>query len=159
MRLWFFLIPSISVTLLTPRICRCGRCTTPCVTPLCRLKGRLCCSKAANTFALVENVRAAEVALAKYEPEYRPIHVQVRQLQAEVRRLGLEIEERNQDLTRESRSDSLSETEIKDLEQRIVAHEAEKQTAQDRIPDDWEAARKRYVELATASKKASAILS
>lgn len=119
----------------------------------------MCCSEAGNTFALVENVRAAEVALAKYEPEYRPIHVQVRQLQAEVRRLGLEIEERNQDLTRESRSDSLSETEIKDLEQRIAAHEAEKQTAQDRIPDDWEAARKRYVELATASKKASAILS
>ncbi|MEE8301077.1 MAG: TRAP transporter large permease subunit, partial [Candidatus Tectomicrobia bacterium] len=113
--------------------------------------------KAGSTFALVENVRAAEAALAKYEPEYRPIHVQVRQLQAEMRRLDLEIEERNRDLTRESRSDNPSETAMKDLERRIAAHEAQKQTAQDRIPDDWEAARKRYVELAESGKKARAI--
>ncbi|MDH3672367.1 MAG: TRAP transporter large permease subunit [Gammaproteobacteria bacterium] len=113
--------------------------------------------KAGNTFALVEKVRLAEAALANYEAEYRTIHVQVRKLQAEKRRLDLEIEERNRDLTRESRSNRPSETEMKDLERRIAALEAQKQTVHDRIPDDWEAARKRYVELAKDSKEASAI--
>lgn len=113
--------------------------------------------KAGNTFALVEKVRVAEAALAKYEVEYRPIHVQVRQLQAEIRGLDLEIEDRNRDLTRESRRDNPSESKMKHLEQRIATFEAQKQAVQDRIPDHWEAARKRYVELSTASKKASTI--
>lgn len=112
-------------------------------------------NKAGNTFALVEKVRVAEAALARYEAEYRPIHVEVRELQAEMRSLDLEIEERNQDLTRESRTKSPSETEMRRLEKRIAALEAQKQTLQGRIRDDWQAARKRYVELAQASKKAS----
>ena len=112
---------------------------------------------AGNTFALVEQVRAAEAALAEYEVEYRPIHVQVRALQAEIRKLDREIEERQQDLTRESRSENPSETVMKDIEQQIMTLEAQKQTVQAGIPDDWEAARKRYVKLAKASKKASAV--
>ena len=50
-------------------------------------------AKTLATFALMDQVRAAEAAREKYEPEYRPLHREVRRLQVEIRKIESEIEE------------------------------------------------------------------
>lgn len=61
---------------------------------------------AANTFAEVSNVRAAEVALAAYVPGYKPLHTEVRTTQARTRRVRSEIAGLKQDIRRVNGSEN-----------------------------------------------------
>ncbi|MBT8353014.1 MAG: TRAP transporter large permease subunit, partial [Desulfofustis sp.] len=59
-----------------------------------------------HTFELVSLVRQTEAARLNYEPQYRPLHKQVRRLQSQQRIIELEIEELNQNVIRISRSEN-----------------------------------------------------
>ncbi len=110
--------------------------------------------KALATFELVEEVRAADAAVAAYVPEYKPLHHRVRRLQREVRDLEAELEDLRQTRTRLSRSDAEVDDRLARVEEEIAAVTAEKAKLEQSIPESWEEARKRYKELASAAKRA-----
>ncbi len=107
-----------------------------------------------NTFDLVAKVRTADANLSGYSPEYRPQHQHVRSLQSEMRNLSLKVEELKQDWTRTSRGDSPDKDDLIRIEAEIKKAEASIANLQNQIPETWTGARKRYVELEKAEKKA-----
>ena len=107
-----------------------------------------------NTFDLVAEVRMAEENLVGYSPEYRPQLRQVRILQSKMRNIRLEVDNLKQNLTRASRSDSPDKDELIRIEAQIEKAEASIKSLQNQIPESWTEARKRWVELNKAEKKA-----
>ena len=107
-----------------------------------------------NTFGLVQQVREAEANRIRYAPEFRPLHRQVRSLQADMRSFSLKIEKLEQDLTRASRSDSPDRGVLMRIEANIEKAEAAIVDLQNQIPETWDAASKRYAELEKAENQA-----
>jgi chromosome segregation ATPase len=107
-----------------------------------------------NTFDLVAEVRIAEENLGGYSSEYRPQLRQVRSLQSKMRNIRLNIVNLKQNLTRASQSDSPDKDNLIRLEAEIEKAEASITNLQNQIPESWAGARKRYVELEKAEKKA-----
>ena len=109
---------------------------------------------AMGTFDLVANVRAAEANVLQSTVGYRPLHVQVRQTQDDIRDIAAEAAELTSDLRRLKREDSPSPATISDLENRIEALNLDKVALEGSIPDNWKDERKRFVSLLNAEKKA-----
>ena len=109
---------------------------------------------ALGTFELVTKVRAAETDVRQATAGYRPLHLQVRQLQENARDIATEIEDFTTDLRRLKRREAPSRTEIEDLENTIAALSADKVALEASIPGTWEDERKRFVELLNAERKA-----
>jgi predicted nucleic acid-binding Zn-ribbon protein len=107
-----------------------------------------------NTFDLVAEVRMAEENLVGYSSEYRPQLRQVRSLQSKMRIIKLKIVNLKQNLTRASRSDSPDKDNLIRLEAEIEKAEASITNLQNQIPESWAEARKRYVALEKAERKA-----
>ena len=107
-----------------------------------------------QTFDLVAQVRKAETERLGYEPEYRPLHRQVRGLQSQRRRIEAEIVELERQATRISRSENPDKNGIALVEAEIDNARARITELQKLIPGDWTEARKRYTALDGAEKKA-----
>jgi TRAP-type mannitol/chloroaromatic compound transport system permease large subunit/predicted nucleic acid-binding Zn-ribbon protein len=109
---------------------------------------------AAGTFGLVDEIQRSESALAEYQPGYRPLHEQVRRLQADARDLDQLIEKREQDFTRMSRSSDPAQEQLDRIKADIDVLKDRQADLRAGVPDTWEDARGRLVELADAEKKA-----
>ena len=106
---------------------------------------------AESTFDLAAKVRTAEAAAQQYVPTYRPIHREVRALQADIRK----IDQTLADLARQQRRlESDRDDDRKRLEQRMTELKAEKSEIESRIPKGWNDARKRYTDLSNAERRA-----
>jgi tripartite ATP-independent transporter DctM subunit len=110
--------------------------------------------QAGATFDLVEAVRVAERNFEEFTPGYRPLHVQVRQIQKAVRKLADDIDELNQQRQRIAFSDSVDQSRIDKILERIAMLEREQKELEAGIPDTWEAARAEFLALAKAEKMA-----
>jgi len=110
--------------------------------------------RALTTFELVEEVRAAERALADYVPEYKPLHREVRNAQAKIRKLEAELAEFEQTRRRLTYADTDVAERLARVEDEIAKVRAEKSRLEESIPAEWEGARARYKELANAVKRA-----
>jgi len=109
---------------------------------------------AANTFDLVEDIRAAELRLAEFSPGYRPLHQQVRQIQKNIRRLAADIDELEQQRQRIVFSGEVDQARIDQILARIATLEDEQKTLQASIPESWEDARAEFNALTKAEKTA-----
>ena len=110
--------------------------------------------QAGATFGLVEAVRVAERKFDEYTPGYRPLHVQVREIQKAVRKLAEDIEELNQQRQRIAFSDNVDQSRIDKILERIARLEREQKELEAGIPDTWEPARAEFLTLAKAEKMA-----
>ena len=110
---------------------------------------------AETTFKLVENVRTTEAALNAYIPDYRPLHRDVRTLQAKNHRMRdkISVIERN---IRRMTDNGVPENKIARLKQEIDSFNEEIAINEGQIPGQWKEARATYVKLAEAEKKARA---
>jgi tripartite ATP-independent transporter DctM subunit len=111
-------------------------------------------AKALATFQLVEDIRAKERAVAAYVPDYRPLHVSVRRMQADIRDHIEEIDELRDELRQNERNNEGTAEDVAETNARIARLEAELAQLEAGIPPDWDAARKRYTDLAGAEKRA-----
>ncbi len=104
------------------------------------------------TFARVAKVREAEAAVAAMTPSYRPIHRQVRRLQADIRRL----EEERKELEAQARRTGADTdpTTAAALRAEIDALVRDRQALEARIPGDWKGIEKRFQALTTAERRA-----
>ena len=120
------------------------------------LRGKLEESFAAarSSLVLAGEVRAAEAAVAAYLPEYRPLHVDVRRKQAELRGLEEDLERLSRDRSRLSRDERATDADQALVEQRIAEVEARKAAIAADLPAAWDGVRARYVELADVRAKA-----
>ena len=106
-----------------------------------------------KTFSLVQIVKAAKKELDAFVPGYRPLHQQVRVLQAKVRRIGEEINETKIEVRRLTR-DGIASTIITSKKGRIEALKVEQAALTSQIPQQWKEMRKRYLNLAKAEGNA-----
>ncbi|EPJ55462.1 MAG: C4 dicarboxylatetransporter permease [Osedax symbiont Rs2] len=106
-------------------------------------------SKAAATFALVENIRATELELDSFSPGYKPLHVKVRALQKRMRRIDKSIKENQKTISRSDDSKLIAK-----LEQHNSDLLTRKQTLEAQVPAQWEEQHSQYKSRATALKKA-----
>ena len=108
---------------------------------------------ARSSIGLARAVRDADAAVEAYLPEYRPLHVEVRREQADLRKLGKRLERLERDRSRLSRDETASDEDRDTVERAIVRVEAEMAAIEAGIPAAWEDARARYVQLSDARKK------
>ena len=106
------------------------------------------------SFGLAQAVRDADAAVQAYLPEYRPLHVEVRRKQSDLRKLGQRLERLERDRSRLARDEAASDEDRDTVEREIARVEAERAAIEAGIPAAWEDARARYVELSDAWKKA-----
>jgi len=109
---------------------------------------------AGKTFALAEEIRVASSRVQDYSPAYRPLHVEVRRIQKNMRKLETKIAELTQDRRRISNTEPVDETRISEILANITKIEAEVNALGAGIPDQWEASHAKFVSLAKAEKKA-----
>ena len=110
--------------------------------------------KAGATFDLVAEIRAAELAVEEYSIGYRPLHVEVREIQREVRKLEREIDETDQERQRVAFTPPVDQERIDELVRRIADLGAERDALAASIADDWAPAREKFEQLAQAEKRA-----
>ena len=110
--------------------------------------------EARSSIELAGAVRAADAAVEAILPDYRPLHVDVRRKQADVRRLDRDLERLTRERSRLSRNETATDADLASVEERIAEAEARRAAIVDAIPDAWEGARARYVELADIQTKA-----
>ena len=102
----------------------------------------------------VQAVRAADAATQAYLPEYQPLHVEVRRKQSEIRRLDKRLERLERDRSRLTHDETATDADRETVNVAIEGLQAEMAAIEAGIPETWESARSRYVELLNAQKKA-----
>jgi len=112
---------------------------------------------AGKTFALAEEIRVAASRVQDYSPGYRPLHVEVRRIQKNMRKLEAKIAELTQDRRRISNTEPVDETRISEILATIAKIETEIDTLGAGIPEQWDASHAEFVALAKAEKKARQI--
>jgi len=103
---------------------------------------------------MIEDVRAAERALEDYSPRYRPLHIEVRQIQRKVRKLKKEIDELNQQRQRVAFEEPVDEKRVEKILTEIAGLEAKSKAFLASIPENWEDARAEFETLARKETKA-----
>jgi chromosome segregation ATPase len=110
--------------------------------------------QAGATFELVENVRTAASAFVEYTPGYRPLHIEVRQIQKNIRRIDREIEELDDQRQRITFSENVDEARIEKIQADIAALENQRNTLESGISANWTEARAGFEKVAKAEKTA-----
>ena len=77
------------------------------------------------SFGLAQAVRDADAAVQAYLPEYRPLHLEVRRKQSDLRKLGKRLERLEQDRSRLARDEAASDEDRDSVERVIAQVEAE----------------------------------
>ncbi len=111
---------------------------------------------AGKTFELVDKVRKAEKILNDAIPDYRPLHVKVRGLQADIMKIEKKVEEnekRHRLLSSENREAHI----LQSIQTTIEAFKNDQEELKKQIPAEWEEKRKVFVVLTKAEKKARRI--
>ena len=104
--------------------------------------------KAGKTFSLVEEIRDTSASVDKYSIEYRPLHIEVRQLQRQARRIDKDIEALDDERQNLRFAENVDEEKIPSLEAKITQLEEQKSALLSQIPDNWGSAREKFESLA-----------
>jgi len=109
---------------------------------------------ARDGLGLAQAVREADAQTQAYLPEYRPLHVEVRGKQSDLRKLRTRLEALDRERSRLAHDETADGAAIDAVEREQAEIEAEMIAIEDSIPASWEAARSRYVELSDQQRKA-----
>jgi tripartite ATP-independent transporter DctM subunit len=109
--------------------------------------------QAGAAFAMIEEIRAAEKALEDYSPGYRPLHVEVRQIQKTVRKIRRTIEKLEQERQRIAFADTVDEQRVERITSKIAELETEVKALEEGISPNWEDARAKFEALAKAETR------
>lgn len=112
--------------------------------------------KAVSVFPRLDEMKAASAALDAAKPGYMPLHRTARTLQTDIRKIDLEIKERQQAINRLKRQDGAVE-EIAIHTQKIESLKAEKTIHESALPERWESEHKVFDELLKTERKARAV--
>ena len=119
--------------------------------PGSEFKGAL--DKAESVFAHLDAIEQAETARNARIDAYRPLHAQVRGIQADIAKIDRELKELDRELDRVSRSGT-EPARQEALESRIEALKAERAERTAVIPQDWDTEHKAFQKLQKAETAA-----
>src|SRR5690606_2597838 len=105
------------------------------------------------TFERMDAITAARAALDEYAREYRPLHREVRSIQAAVRGVEERIADAGQRLNRERRAGAGDER-LREIEGEIETIESDAEALRQQVPAEWEGARELFLDLAAAERTA-----
>jgi TRAP-type mannitol/chloroaromatic compound transport system permease large subunit len=108
---------------------------------------------AEGTFGLIDKVRIAERAVQAAEPEYRPLHRQVRRIQVRIHDVKSDLEQEKTEFER-LREGEATEDERRARTDHIAELEAALRDLESLIPAGWADAEKRFRVLSTAERRA-----
>ena len=111
-------------------------------------------AEARSSLELAGEIRAADAAVDAYLPEYQPLHVDVRRKQADLRKLDGKLERLVQEHSWLTRNENATDADLASMDRRIAEAETRRAAIAQAIPDTWDGARARYVELADVQTKA-----
>lgn len=106
-------------------------------------------AKAAKTFEMIQNIADAEAAENAYAAGYKPLHVQVRAIQANIRDDKDEIKKLSTELRRLPK-DPIYDAKRAEMEAKIAADQAEIKQLEAQVPEEFKG---RYKEFSTLAKK------
>jgi tripartite ATP-independent transporter DctM subunit len=111
-------------------------------------------TNAAGTFGALEEAFASSQAIQDAAVDYRPLHVEVRRLQDDIRSADSELKELEERirLTKRFRPEAVDD--VEEYEERMVEIAAEKEELLAAIPDDWDPRHKEFVKVLSAEKRA-----
>ncbi|NNE64249.1 MAG: TRAP transporter large permease subunit, partial [Gammaproteobacteria bacterium] len=110
--------------------------------------------KAGKTFSLVEEIRNSSASVEEYSIDYSPLHIEVRQIQRQARRVDKDIETLDEERQNLRFAATVDEDEIARLEAMITGLEQEKSELLSQVPDNWESARDKFKSLAKKATRA-----
>ena len=110
-------------------------------------------AKAGKSFALIKRVRENANRLQEYIPGYRPLHVQVRVIQKQIKRVTGEIEALDEERQRLTFSEVESISGIDTILADIKSLELVRADLEKQIPPNWQEARDRFHALVSNEKK------
>jgi len=103
-------------------------------------------TKAEKTFGLVENILSSSASLDAYSIEYRPIHVETREIQKSIRSHNQEIKGLEEEIRRigfdENEPDA--ESKVSKMKSLISTIKSEKAVLESSIPDGFKSAREKF---------------
>jgi len=109
-------------------------------------------TSAQEAIALLAAAKTAEQAVIDNQDRYRPVHTQVRRIQADIRKVQERITVLDTRLDRTRGEDAEARKSV--IVERIDALQTEIQTLEDTIPAEWDAENQRHVELQQVETKA-----
>ena len=113
--------------------------------------------KAEMTFVLVDDIGKAGAAIDERTAAFRPLHRQVREVQAKIERFDGEIAEIHTDIGRISGDDANAQRRRGALSDALAKLEAKRAALEASIPDAWDEEQKQYSQLLRAEQKARAL--
>ena len=111
-------------------------------------------TNAGKSFRLIEQVREASRQLNNFIPDYRPLHVDVRFKQREMKRLNREIELLEQQRRATDLDEEGSNSPVKPVSEQITLLQIGYQQLESEIPHNWKENRSRFENLASTERKA-----
>jgi len=111
-------------------------------------------TKAENTFKLLDDIKATEVTLKQAVPAYSPLHVQVREIQRDVRKAQAELKHLRTTLSRTRGDDDAAKAARELLQAQIDNDTAKIESLEAKIPAEWTERNKAFKVLLNADKKA-----
>ncbi|HSG94698.1 MAG TPA: SLC13 family permease, partial [Afifellaceae bacterium] len=110
-----------------------------------------------KTFTLVEDIGTAEAAIDARTSAFRPLHRQVRRVQADMARIDESVTELHTDISRLTGKDANIQQRKQALTDRVASLEAERKALEPSIPAAWIDEQKQYSQLLKAEQKARAL--
>jgi chromosome segregation ATPase len=112
--------------------------------------------KAAATFPLVEDIARTLAVVDAATPVYQPLHIKVRQIQADIFKLDLEARDLATSISRTRGDDAATTARKAVLEKRLADRKARIEDLRKDIPANWEADHKAFADLQKTDKLARA---
>ena len=108
---------------------------------------------AGKSFALIEQVRQTSKRFDEYAPDYRPLHIQVRTIQKQIKRIKKEVDGLDQERERIESDQVGSKSVIEPVLAQIKSLELASTELEKQIPQNWLEARKNFETLASNEMK------
>jgi len=109
---------------------------------------------AGKTYALVKKIREAEALKDAYIPQYKPLHLEVRDIRVETSTIDRDLVRLKKRRGQLLGGNAAETAEVAEIEAHMLELEAEKKAMLASIPAAYADARKKYVALAAKEKKA-----
>ncbi|MCZ6883573.1 MAG: TRAP transporter large permease subunit, partial [Gammaproteobacteria bacterium] len=114
-------------------------------------------TNAGKSFTLIDQVHEASNRLQDYIPDYRPLHIQVRAIQKQIKQIDDKIEVLDDERQRLTFSETSSESRIATILADIAVLETAATNLETQIPHHWRAAREKFETLVSNERKSRQI--
>ena len=109
---------------------------------------------ATSTFGMIETIQQYSKAVQEFSPGYRPLHVEVRQIQKNIRRFDNKIKDLEEQRQRISFDENVDESKIEKIGAEIAEVRIQRQALEVTIPDNWQNEHEQFKSLAKKEKRA-----